>query len=87
MNSRQPHPNEQTFTASEPLPPQFAPIPSSQDESTLSERQGFAFDPSLPPQFSSFPPSSGGNAPINLNEFDNIGPFQNVQNGKLISYL
>ena len=86
LNSRQPHPNEQPFAASEPLPPQFAPVPSSQDESSLSERQGFAFDPSLPPQFSSFPPSNGGNVPINLNEFENIEPFQNVQNGKTIRY-
>ena len=83
LSNRQHHPDEQQF--SDPLPPQFNPIPTPLDESVLSERQGFAFDPSLPPQFSSFPPSNGGNAPINLNEFDNIGPFQNVQNGKLIN--
>ena len=83
LSNRQPHLDGQQF--SDPLPPQFNPIPTPLDDSVLSERQGFAFDPSLPPQFSSFPPSNGGNAPINLNDFDNIGPFQNVQNGKSIN--
>lgn len=37
------------------------------------------FENSLPPQFSSFPPSDGGNGQIGQEQFNNPGPFQNIE--------
>ena len=86
--------NTVVFTASDKkLPPQFAPRFSNPIQATLppnlapqepdlSERQEFTFDNSIPPRFTSFPPSDDGSSSIDLDEFESIGSFQNVQNGK-----
>ena len=75
------------------MPPQFSPTLSQPnaanspqnfvpEEANQNERQGFAFENSLPPQFSSFPPSDGGNGQIGQEQFNNPGPFQNIEEGR-----
>ena len=75
------------------MPPQFSPTLSQPnaanspqnfvpEEANQNERQGFAFENSLPPQFSSFPPSDGGNGQIVPEQFNNPGPFQNIEEGR-----
>ena len=75
------------------MPPQFSPTLSQPnaanspqnfvpDEANQNERQGFAFENSLPPQFSSFPPSDGGNSQIGQEQFNDPGPFQNIEEGR-----